>query len=130
MGKREWHVTVGAAIFLGTLAVIYWVWSGEWSGTAMLAFGGFAYGLLGLYLLVQWLRRHMVPRAEDRPDANLEEGQGEVGFFPGNSMWPPAMGVGAAAIAAGLAFGKWFWVIGIALLVGAIIGFAVEAESH
>ncbi len=130
MGKREWHLALGAAVFLGAIAVVYWVWSGEWSGTVMLAFGGFAYGLLTLFMLVQWLRRHMVPRSEDRLDANPEDGEGEIGFFPGNSMWPAAMGVGAVAIAIGLAFGKWFWVIGIALFVGAVIGFAVEAESH
>lgn len=130
MGKREWLLALGASAFLFAIAIVYWVWSGEWSGTVMLTFGGLAYGLLFLFMLVQWFRRHREPRAEDRLDANPEDGEGEIGFFPGNSMWPPAMGIGAVAIAIGLAFGKWFWVIGIALFAGAIIGFAVEAESR
>ena len=40
------------------------------------------------------------------------------------------MGLGGVSLAIGLAFGKWFWAIGAILLVGAIIGFAVEAESR
>jgi hypothetical protein len=40
------------------------------------------------------------------------------------------MGLGAVSLAVGLAFGKWFWVIGGILLLGSIIGFAVEAESR
>jgi hypothetical protein len=40
------------------------------------------------------------------------------------------MGLGAISLAIGLAFGKWFWAIGGILLVGAIIGFAVEAEAR
>jgi hypothetical protein len=130
VGKREWLLSLGAAVFLAVIAIIYWAWSGEYSGTVMLAFGGLAYGLLALFILVQWLRRHRAPRAEDNPLANPEDGEGEIAFFPHNSIWPSSMGVGAAGIAVGLAFGKWFWVIGIALFVGAIIGFAVEAESR
>lgn len=65
---------------------------------------------------------------EDRDDATPADGAGEVAFFPGNSIWPAAMGLGAVSLAIGLAFGKWFWAIGGILLVGAIIGFAVEAE--
>ncbi|MGH9104276.1 MAG: aa3-type cytochrome oxidase subunit IV [Acidimicrobiales bacterium] len=128
--KREWHLALGVTIFLGVVAIIYWAWSGEFSGTVMLGFGGGAYALIFLFFLVQFSRRHGVPRAEDRPDANPEDGEGEVAFFPGNSIWPVAMGVAAVSLATGLAFGKWFWAIGLILLIGAIIGFAVEAESH
>ena len=130
MGKKEWHLSLGAAAFLGATGIVYWVWSGEWSGTVMLGFGGFAYTLLFLFIMVQWLRRHRVPRVEDRLDATPEDGEGEIGYFPGNSIWPVAMGVGAVGTAIGAAFGKWFWAIGIILLIGALIGFAHEAESH
>lgn len=130
MGKREWQLSLGAAAFLGAIGIVYWVWSGEWSGTVMLGFGAFAYALLFMFILLQWARRHMAPRLEDRLDANPEDGEGELGYFPGNSIWPAAMGLGAISTAIGIAFGKWFWAIGIILLVGALIGFAHEAESH
>jgi hypothetical protein len=95
----------------------------------MLTFGACAYAIMFGYILLQYLRRHRLPRVEDR-DANPEEGAGEISFFPGNSIWPAAMGLGAVSLAIGLAFGKWFWAIGGILLVGAIIGFAVEAEAR
>lgn len=128
--KHEWHVALGASVFLGLTALIYYFWSGETSGTILLGFGGLAYGLLGGFILLVFLRRHRAPRAEDRPDATQEEGAGEISFFPGNSIWPVAMGIAAVSLAIGLAFGKWFWAIGGILLLGAIIGFAVEAESR
>jgi hypothetical protein len=128
--KHEWHLALGAAAFLGVAAIIYWVWSGEWGGTVMLGFGGIAYGLLFAFMLLVWIRRHRQPRAEDRPNANPEDGAGEIAFFPGNSIWPVAMGAGAIALAIGLAFGKWFWAIGMILFLGAVVGFATEAESR
>ena len=128
--KHEWHLALGTAVFLGIVAIVYWAWSGEYSGTVMLTFGGFAYAIMFGFILLQYLRRHRTPRAEDREDASPEDGEGEIAFFPGNSIWPVAMGVGAVSLAIGLAFGKWFWAIGGILLLGAIIGFAVEAESR
>jgi len=128
--KHEWHIALGASVFLGITAVLYFAWSGETSGTVMLGFGCLAYGLLGGFILLVFLRRHHAPRAEDRPDATMEEGAGEINFFPGNSIWPVALGLASISLAIGLAFGKWFWAIGAILLVGAIIGFAVEAESR
>ncbi|HTV12343.1 MAG TPA: cytochrome c oxidase subunit 4 [Acidimicrobiales bacterium] len=128
--KHEWHLALGTSLFLGIVAIIYLAWSGETSGTVMLGFGCFAYALLFGFIFLVWVRRRGKPRAEDRPDANPEDGEGEVAFFPGNSIWPAAMGLSAIALAIGLAFGKWFWAIGGVLLLGSIIGFAVEAESH
>jgi hypothetical protein len=96
----------------------------------MLIFGCCAYGLLFGFIYLVYLRRHKLPRPEDSEEANLEDGEGVVGFFPGNSIWPVAMGLSAISLAIGLAFGKWFWAIGGILLLGTIIGFAVEAESR
>lgn len=128
--KHEWHLALGTSVFLGMVCVTYWVWGGEWSGTVMLGFGGAAYAIMFGFILLTFLRRKGIPRAEDREDATQEEGAGEIGFFPANSIWPVAMGLGAVFFAIGLAFGKWFWILGGIVLVGAIIGFAVEAESR
>jgi len=128
--KQEWYLALGIAIFLAIVAIVYWAWSGEFSGTIMLSFGAFAYAIMFGYILLQYFRRHRIPRVEDRGDALPADGAGEINFFPGNSIWPAAMCLGAVSLAIGLAFGKWFWAIGGILLVGAIIGFAVEAEAR
>ena len=128
--RGEWFLALCTAVFLLIVGLIYWIWSGEVSGTVMLIFGCFAYGLMFMFMLLVFLRRKRIPRAEDRLDATMEEGEGEIGFFPANSMWPVAMGLGAVGLALGLAFGKWFWVIGGVLMLGALIGFTVEAESR
>jgi hypothetical protein len=128
--KGEWVLALCTAAFLAVTGVIYWVWSGEVSGTVMLFFGAVAYGLLFAFMLVVFLRRKRIPRPEDSKTAEVEDGAGEIAYFPANSIWPVAMGTGAIALAIGAAYGKWFWAIGGVLMIGALIGFAVEAESR
>jgi hypothetical protein len=128
--KGEWVLALCTAVFLVITGVIYWVWSGEVSGTVMLFFGGIAYALIFAFVLVVFLRRKHIPRPEDRKDAEVEDGAGEIAYFPGNSIWPVAMGAAAIALAIGAAYGKWFWAIGGILMLGALIGFAVDAESR
>jgi hypothetical protein len=128
--RGEWILALSVAVFLAIVGVIYWVWSGEVSGTVMLFFGCFAYGLMFSFMLLVFLRRKRIPRPEDKGDGTMAEGAGEIAFFPSNSIWPIAMGLGAISLALGLAFGKWFWIIGAILLFGALIGFTVEAESR
>jgi phosphotransferase system glucose/maltose/N-acetylglucosamine-specific IIC component len=128
--RHEWLLALGASVFLGLIGIVYYAWSGETSGSVLLIFGCCAYAILFGFIYLVYLRRHKLPRPEDRDEANPEDGEGVVGFFPGNSIWPVAMGLSAISLAIGLAFGKWFWAIGGILLLGTIIGFAVEAESH
>jgi hypothetical protein len=54
----------------------------------------------------------------------------QVGFFPAASVWPAALGLGAVSIALGLVFGLWFFVIGGLLVLGAVIGYSVEAQAR
>jgi hypothetical protein len=128
--RHEWILALGASVFLGLTGIAYYAWSGETSGSVLLIFGCCAYAILFGFIYLVYLRRHKLPRPEDREDATLEDGEGEIGYFPGNSIWPVAMGLSAISLAIGLAFGKWFWAIGGILLLGTIIGFAVEAESR
>lgn len=127
--KFEWKVTLGAAIFLLGVFVIYWLTSYEYAGSVMLVFGGVAYLLLFSFLLLQWRRRNGIPRAEDRDDATHQEGAGEVAFFPSASIWPISMGIGFILMAVGLVYGLWYFIMGLFVFLGAIIGFSVEAES-
>jgi hypothetical protein len=116
-------------VFLGVIGAIYWLTSYESTGTTLLVVGSLAYLLLGGYLVVR--RRAMRgPRPEDRRDASPADALGDVGYFPAASVWPAALGLGAVLLALGLVFGLWFLVIGAIVVVGAAIGYAVEAEAR
>jgi Cytochrome c oxidase subunit IV len=128
--KIEWRTVIGAAIFLALICLIYWAWSLEATGTTLLLFSGVAYLILGGFLIMVWLRRKKLPRPEDKDDGTFEEtAERPVDFFPSSSIWPAGMGLGVTFIAIALIFGNFYWLIGLPLFFGAIIGFSVEAEA-
>ena len=53
----------------------------------------------------------MEPRPEDRKDAEIADGAGELGFFPPYSWWPLWCGAALAVIVYGMALGAWWLVI-------------------
>jgi uncharacterized iron-regulated membrane protein len=112
--------------FCAVVAVLYWLTSGEQSGTTMLA----GVGLLGLlpggYYL--WWSRRMDPRAEDDPMATQAQGAGVIGAFPSSSIWPFVFGLGAAMVALALVFGFWTALFGLSLVLSSVIGIIVESR--
>ncbi len=132
--KVESRTVLGAFAFLTILAIVYWVLvalhgsSTERSGIAMLVFSFAAYALLGGYLLAQYLRRHGIPRAEDRFDATQEDGAGVIDYFPATSIWPAAMGLGMVFGACALVWGLWYLAIGAVLFFGAVFGWVTESD--
>jgi hypothetical protein len=121
--KNESRVALGSAVFLILVFVIYLAWSREATGSACLLFGGCAYGMLGGYC-------YYIPRPEDNVEATQADGAGEIGFFPVASMWPAGIGVGAVSLGVAMIYGSWYYLIGLILLLGAIIGFVVESEAR
>ena len=103
-------------VFLVIVAGIYWIFSEEWVGTVCLLLSGLLGGLVGGYL---WFTgRRIDVRPEDRTDALIEEGAGEVGFFAPHSWWPIALGAAASITFLGLLF-PWLGLIGlVAVLIG------------
>jgi hypothetical protein len=127
---RSETFTVGlGVVFLGVTAAIYWFTSYESTGTTLLTVGALAYLLLAGYLYRQ-SRRLRGSRPEDREDATIAGSSGEVGYFPAASVWPVALGFGVVVDALGLVFGPWLVAIGAVITVGAIIGYAVEAQAR
>jgi uncharacterized membrane protein HdeD (DUF308 family) len=113
-------------IFFGIVGIVYWFTSYEDGGTMMLV-GTSALGFLpGAYYFF-WHRR-MGKRVEDREDASIEEGAGEINSFPGSSIWPFVMGMGAFLTLLALVFGIWLIFLGISLIITALVG--VTAESR
>ncbi|MCU1491064.1 MAG: hypothetical protein JWM85_2469 [Acidimicrobiaceae bacterium] len=124
--KVESHLLLFMASFGAVIALIYWFFSYDDGGTAMLT----AFALLGLlpggYYF--WWSRRMAPRPEDRPEAKQSDGAGVVGAFPGSSIWPFVLGLGAAMTALALVFGFWSAIFGLTLAVSAVIGVIVESR--
>jgi hypothetical protein len=63
---------------------------------------------------------------EDMPDANIEDGEAEMGFFAPWSWWPLMLGLGSAVCFTSLAVGWWLFAIGLPLSLLALIGFVFE----
>jgi hypothetical protein len=126
--KTETKVLLFASVFVGVIAAVYWFTSYEDAGAVMLAVGAVAYAMICGYLYLQVRRMAGGPaRPEDLDDGRVS-GQVEIGYFPAASVWPAALGMGAVLTALGLVFGYWFLVIAAIVFVGAIIGYAVEAQ--
>ena len=113
-------------VFFGIVGIVYWFWSYEDAGTAMLV-GTCTLGFLPGSYYFYWHRR-MGQRVEDREDASIEEGAGEINSFPSTSIGPFVMGMGAFLTVVSLVFGIWLIFPGISLIITALVG--VTAESR
>ncbi len=124
--RVEGQVLLVIAAFFGVVALVYWFWSGETSGTALLT-GTCLLGTLpgGYYF---WWSRRMKPRASDDPSAKREDGEGVVGTFPSSSIWPFVLGVSAALVALALVFGFWTAIVGFVGATTAVLGIIRESR--
>jgi hypothetical protein len=112
------------AVFLGTVAVVYWLVARDPTGfTCILLAGGLGL-IVGYYLL--FTARRIDERPEDREDAEIAEGAGEVGFFAPHSWWPMFLAGSAAVTALGLIFGLFLILIGTVMLLTALSGLLFE----
>jgi hypothetical protein len=122
--KIEGIVFTIIGVFLGACALVYWFMSGDPTGTTALAIS-FAFGMLvGGYLL--FTARRMEPRPQDRPDAEVADGEGELGHFSPGSYFPFFIAASAATILLGVQFGYWLAIIGGVILLGSVIGLVFE----
>jgi hypothetical protein len=116
----------GTGIFFFVIGVVYWFTSYEDAGFLMLM-GSALLGLLpGSYYL--WWSYKMKPRLDDDPNGSIAEGAGAVDSFPGSSIWPFILGMGAMFAALTFVFGLWMAPLAAALIVSAAIGVTVESR--
>jgi hypothetical protein len=113
-------------VFFGIVGIVYWFWSYEDAGTAMLV-GTCTLGFLPGSYYFYWHRR-MGKRVEDREDASISDGAGDISSFPGSSIWPFVLGMGFFLTVISLVFGIWLIFPGITLIATAAVG--VTAESR
>jgi hypothetical protein len=118
------------AVFYGMAAVAYVIWNQivygkvEVIGTAALGMLVFLAAFVGFYL--EKSHRSQGPVPEDNPQANIEDADGEVGFFNAFSWWPLFLGMFAALAFASLAIGWWLFFIALPLALIATFGFVFE----
>ncbi len=122
--KVEGWLFLGCAAFFGGSDIVYWYYSKDPTGTAALAFAVCLAILTGFYVL--FTGRRLPPRPEDRPDADISEGTGEIGFFSPRSWWPLFVGFSCAVAALGFAVGWWLFLIGALMTMFTVIGFVFE----
>ena len=59
-------------------------------------------------------------------DAEVADGEGELGHFSPGSYFPFFIAASAATILLGVQFGYWLAIIGVSILLGSVIGLLFE----
>ena len=113
------------ALFCVVAAVVYGFWSREPIGTTALVLSGGLTGLIGGFFW--FVSRRIDARPEDRKDADIADGAGELGFFSPGSYWPFGLALSAALMGLALAFFySWLILIAAAALLITIGGLLFE----
>ena len=121
--KAEAWIFTTCAIFFVLVTPAYWLITdasstgGDWTGTSALAMASFLAIMVAFYL--GFHAKRMDPRPEDRKEAEIVEGAGELGFFPPYSWWPLWCASAIAVVAVGIAFLAW-WLVIIGFVLGAL----------
>ncbi|RIJ53205.1 cytochrome c oxidase subunit 4 [Clavibacter lycopersici] len=119
------------AVFFVVAAAAYTIWhvidtgEVEWVGTLAIALSGALAAFIGFFVARLYAAQNgELP--EDRSDANVDDGDPELGFFSPWSWWPVILAAGAASVFLGLAVGIWIAIIGGGLALIALVGWTYE----
>ncbi len=113
------------------LAAVYTVWALidtaeiEWVGTLAIALSGILTAFIAFYLQIS-RRNQGGELAEDRLDAEIDDGDPELGFFSPWSWWPVFLAAGAALAMVGLSVGFWVALYAIPLVLVGLVGWTFE----
>jgi hypothetical protein len=133
--KVEARIFDIVTVFAFFIAIVYGITTYYWSGfgvepvglVALILTGGLAL-LAGSYM--RFISRRIDARPEDREDAEISDGSGEVGFFSPGSYWPIGMAASAAMVGLALAFFHiWLLVIAIVLVLITVGGLVFEYHT-
>ena len=116
--KIEARIFNFIAVFCFASALLYAIWSKnsdfsnhqvEVAGVAALILSGGLTGIAGSFFW--FVSRRIDPRPEDREDAEIAEGAGELGFFSPGSYWPIFLAGAGTVVGFGTALAQW-WLVG------------------
>jgi hypothetical protein len=111
-------------LFAAIVTPVYWYMSKDPTGTSALTMTFLLALLVSFYLGVTG--RRMEPRPEDRKEAEIVEGAGELGFFAPHSWWPLFCGLTLTVCVLGVVFGWWLFIIGVGIGIVTLSGFIFE----
>ncbi|MEI5673676.1 MULTISPECIES: cytochrome c oxidase subunit 4 [Nocardioides] len=121
--KAEAWIFAACTIFLVLVTPAYWLVTdasdhgGDWTGTSALFMTTLLTAMVTLYL--GFHARRMDPRPEDRKEAEIADGAGELGFFPPYSWWPLWCALTLSVMVFALAMAAW-WLVIIGGVLGAV----------
>jgi peptidoglycan/LPS O-acetylase OafA/YrhL len=129
--KTEWRIFAIVAAFLLVVSGVYPAWTYgqlghvEWIGTVALILSFLLCTMCGGFFW--FVSRRIDLRPEDRPDAEVADGAGEVGFFSPGSYWPFGVALAATVAGLGLVFWQWWLIIfGLLAVIAAAAGLLFE----
>ena len=122
--RIEGYLFAFLGVVFAPVTAVYWYFSREPAGTAMLVLSIGLSAMVSFYLL--FTAQRMDARPEDRPDAEISEGSGEVGFFSPHSWWPIAMAASFGITTVGLVIGPFMVMIGGVMLLTSTFGLLFE----
>lgn len=126
-------------VFLVLVTPAYWFITdagdtgADWTGTSALTMTTLLAAMVTLYL--GFHANRMDARPEDRKEAEVAEGAGELGFFPPFSWWPLWCAMCLGTIVLALAMTAWWLaiiggVLGIIALSGLVFEYYRGEHAH
>jgi hypothetical protein len=129
--KTEYKIFGLLTAFLFVACAVYWWWTAvtfgtpEYVGVVALALSGLLTLMCGGYFW--FVARRIDPRPEDRDEAEIADGAGEIGFFSPGSYWPVGLALATVVTGVGLVYLFW-WLIaaGMIAILAATAGLLFE----
>ncbi|MEP6852028.1 MAG: cytochrome c oxidase subunit 4 [bacterium] len=137
--RIESRIFLLIATFCFFASALYGFWTHAQTGAvepvgvaALILSGGLCF-IIGTFF--SFVARRIDLRPEDRPDAEIAEGAGELGFFSPGSYWPIGIALAGTTTGIGMAFGQlWLALVGVvAILItvgGLLFEYYVGANAH
>lgn len=130
--RAETIVFLMLAAFFAILTPIYWFMSYDAAGTAGLTLSFFMSVILAGYL--GRIARRIDDRPEDKREAEVIEGAGEVDFFPPHSIYPLFCALALSFAFLGIVVGWWLTFIasplGLVALTGLVYQYYRGEHAH
>ncbi|UTT62225.1 cytochrome c oxidase subunit 4 [Microcella humidisoli] len=117
--------------FFTLLTVVYVVWAiidtgqVEWVGAVAIGLCAILSAFIAVYLRLVY-RNQGGELAEDRLDADIDDGEAEQGFFSPWSWWPVFLAAGAALVFLGLSISFWIVAYAVPIALLALVGWVYE----
>lgn len=128
--KKESMVYLPIGFFFLVMTAVYYFLGRydngkiEWAGILGFALSALMVFMIGGFMQITGAK--MDPRPEDRAEAEVMEGAGDIGFFPPSSIWPFFCAVIAGLVFLGPVFGWWLTIIGFGLGAWAVMGWIYQ----